>query len=170
MIWNACVSTEQVQTNLVEFIKCWFGLDNNNVTKYAGRLPTNARIQIVKPGEKFSSGIRVLVMVGKGGAVNPYNDINGRTVLSEQHHVTIAVQADTRAGKAAATTAVIAVLKSLFGSRGGSDERNDLVTRGIYELDESVDGLQFSPTDPDNEGDWYTQVMNLSCRTETYSN
>lgn len=169
MAWSACNSQEKLRTELEGFILRWFA-----DSSYKSRLPRR-KISIVQQGEKQPAGIVIVIVIRSSNeptwTYSPQTGVNaGRTITEEQFNIGLVVRADRRNNGVPSVTAVHSVLRSIFSCLGGSAERDDLISRGIYNLFDSAEAVEVDPGADDAEGTTYHQAMSLVCSTETLVN
>lgn len=166
MPWSACDSATKLRSELIEFIDTWVHHE-----RYLERLP-NAHVKLLRQGDRQTTGVQVVLMTeAEEGATYSYipqsGAYEGLPILCETHRVGIMVKADRKSKGADAVEPLMGIIKAIFGCPGTTEERDDLISRGIYNLFESVGEVMMDPGANDEEGITTSQPLTLTCDTET---
>lgn len=166
-IWPAGNASDILKDKLIAFSQVWSG-----TADYVNRLPYE-HIHYVKQGERQGAGIHVIFVTEPDeAAAQTYtakadSDYPGEGVMVEEHKIAVIIKADKHSGGAASVTSMHSLLRSLYLCKYNTPERDDLIANGIYNLFESNLGLEVISDDDAEEGEMYSQQINLVCNTET---
>lgn len=166
MAWPAGDTSKKLRVEISSFIMFWI-----YSPEYKSRLPRQ-HIKTFMQGEKQDSGVAIVIVTDKQEAdawvYSPTSGEHaGQGVFEEYHSITLVFKADKSSGAVESLSQVHSTVKSLMLSRPESDERMDLIDRGIYNLFESNEGIEVEPGSDDDEGTYYSQRINLTCSTES---
>lgn len=173
MPWEAGDSGQKLNEALEGFITTWLAHPD-----YKPRLPRKKFWDILKQGQNQRPGIHIVIVTQADPQyLWPYPEIidgvkTGKQVIEETHMIVLAVKADEKTGGLDAITPIVSLLKCLFSAPDGSPERNDLISRGIYnvfmEPDEVAVGKGTEALDSEEDTS-LRQDLNLSCTTDMYT-
>lgn len=166
--WPQGNSSEVLRQTIVAYLQAWLA-----EAPYQGMLPSSP-VQIMEQGAKQNAGIRVLV--GTGADAQPSRTYYGQGpdaghfVIEEYHKVSLLIRGDAKNGGSNAVGQVQGALRNLFFMRMGTPESIDLIGRGVFDVMEDEDALEFMPTSEDEDGTWFSQKLELLCNTNSYLN
>lgn len=165
-MWEPGNSSLVLELALVQYMQKW-----TKEAPYVSRLPKQ-HVHVVRRGDKQPAGVNILVVsardTNQSWIYTPSTgEFVGQPIMEEFHNIAIIAKADLRSGGVDSVETTAGVLKSLFSCPSNTDERDELISMGVFNLFESEAGITAFPGGVDDEGSFFSQALTLVCNTET---